>query len=86
MLILAEGTIHGSIPTDEQTAMRAWFGPMVDEGFLQNGYLDQAGSRLWMYLSSPDLASAERRLGDLPAVRDGFLTFTTTVVTALRFR
>jgi hypothetical protein len=87
MLILAEGMIHHPPVTEEYlAAIRAWLGPMVDEGFLLNGYLDEAGHRLWMVLSSPSIEAAEQRLGDLPPARDGSVSFTTVVVTALRFR
>jgi len=86
MLILAEGTIQHPVAGDERTAAQAWLGPMVDGGFLQSGYVDVAGNRLWMILSSPDLAHAVQRLGDLPVVRNGSVSFTTHAVTALRFR
>ncbi|MDP9165512.1 MAG: hypothetical protein M3O32_05560 [Actinomycetota bacterium] len=85
MLILAEGTIRRPIPDAERTAVQAWFGPMIDGGFMQSGYVDAAGGRCWMLLSSPTLADAQQRLGDLPVVRDRSVTFTTTKVHALRF-
>jgi hypothetical protein len=85
MLILAEGTIHRTIEGDARSAVRAWLGPMVDDGFLHNGYLDLSRNRIWMVVSSPDVATAAQRLDDLPIVRDGSLTYTTTQVTALRF-
>jgi hypothetical protein len=86
MLILAEGTIHEPIVGGKRTETQAWLGPMVDDGFLQEGYLDQAGGRLWMFISSPDLESAQQRLDDLPVARNGMVTFTTIGVSALRFR
>jgi hypothetical protein len=86
MLILAEGTIHRPVEGDQRAAVQAWLGPMVDEGFLQHGYLDAGASRLWMFLSSPDMEAATRRLDDLPVVRDGSVSFFTRPVTALRFR
>jgi hypothetical protein len=86
MLILVEGTIHRRVGGEERTAVQAWLGPMVDDGFLQSGYLDTAGSRLWMIVSSSRLDAAKRRLNDLPVVRDGSVSFTTVPVTALRFR
>jgi hypothetical protein len=86
MLILAEGTILQPVAGDERAAVQAWLGPMVDGGFLQSGYIDAVGNRLWMVLSSPDLAYAMQRLGDLPVVRDGSVSFTTHTVAALRFR
>jgi hypothetical protein len=86
MLILAEGTIQHPVAGDERTAVQAWLGPMVDGGFLQSGYVDVVGNRLWMVLSSPDLDYAVQRLGDLPVVRNGSVSFTTHAVTALRFR
>jgi hypothetical protein len=86
MLILAEGTMHRSIAGDERTAVQAWLGPMVDDGFLRDGYLDVAGNRLWMLISSGSLCAAKQRLDDLPVVRDGSVSFVTTAVTAMRFR
>lgn len=84
MLILAEGTIHHPVIGDELTAVQAWFGAMADGGFLENGYVDLPGNRLFLFLSSPDLATADQRLGDLPVVRTGSVSFTTRPVTALR--
>jgi hypothetical protein len=84
MLILAEGTINHPVVGDDRTAVQAWFGAMADGGFLQNGYLDLPHNRLFLFLSSPDLETAEQRLGDLPVVRAGSVAFTTSVVTALR--
>lgn len=86
MLFQAEGTANQSIEGDEQSATWAWLGPMVDDGFLQTGYTDVGGRRVWMYLSAPDQATVEQRLADLPIVRDGSVTFKVTGVTALRFR
>ena len=86
MLILAEGTVHSAVDEEERASMLAWLGPMVDDGFLINGYLDPAITRLIMVLSSPTLRAAKERLDDLPPVQDGSVTFTTTVVTAMRFR
>jgi hypothetical protein len=85
MLILAEGMIRKPIEGEARAAVRAWLGPMADDGFLEAGYLDREGNRLWMYISSPDIATATRRLNDLPVVRDGSLTITTRRVTRLRF-
>jgi hypothetical protein len=85
MLILAEGTIHRPVEGVERAAAEAWLGPMVDDGFLHAGYLDLVGNRMWMFLSSPDIAAANQRLDDLPVVRDGSVTFTVRPVTALRF-
>lgn len=84
MLILAEGTIHRPIVGDELVAVQTWFGAMADGGFLQSGYLDLPHNRILMFLSSPDLAEADQRLGDLPVVRAGSVSFTTCAVTALR--
>jgi hypothetical protein len=86
MLILAEGTIHRSVTGDDRTAVQAWLGPMVDDGFLLDGYLDVAGNRLWMVISSAGLGEAKQRLDDLPVVRDGSVSFVTSAVTAMRFR
>jgi hypothetical protein len=86
MLILVEGSIHRPVTGDERTAVRAWLGPMVDDGFLQHGYLDSTGERLWMIVSSPSLERAQKRLNDLPVARDGSVSFETAHVTALRFR
>jgi hypothetical protein len=86
MLILAEGTIHRPVEGDQRAAAEAWLGPMVDEGFLQHGYIDIGANRLWMFLSSPDMQTATQRLDDLPVVRDGSVSFVNRPVTALRFR
>jgi hypothetical protein len=85
MLILAEGSIHRPIEGSERSAVQAWLGPMVDGGFLQNAYIDGARLRLWMVLSSDTQADAERRLNDLPVVRDGSVTFALTHISAVRF-
>jgi hypothetical protein len=85
MLILAEGTINRPIEGEARAAVRAWLGPMADDGFMETGYLDREARKIWMYLSSPDMRTATRRLNDLPVVRDGSLTFTTRRVTRLRF-
>jgi hypothetical protein len=85
MLILAEGTVHRPVEGQERTAAEAWLGPMVDEGFLQAGYVDASGERVWMVISATDRAAAQRRLADLPVVREGLVSFRTTHITALRF-
>jgi hypothetical protein len=84
MLILAEGTIHRPVVGDQRTAVQAWFGAMADGGFLESGYLDFPRNRVFLFLSSQDLAGADQRLGDLPVVRTGSVSFTTCAVTALR--
>jgi hypothetical protein len=38
MLIFAEGTVNEPLSDVERAAVRAWLGPMVDEGFIQSGY------------------------------------------------
>jgi hypothetical protein len=86
MLILVEGTIHHRVEGDARTAAQAWLGPMMDDGFVVDGFMDEAGDRLWMLLSSPDLAAAQQRLDDLPVQRDGSVSFESVVVTRLRFR
>jgi hypothetical protein len=86
MLFLAEGTIHHPVEGVELTAAEAWLGPMVDGGFMQNGYVDSASQRMWLVLSSETRAEADHRLNDLPWVRDGSVSFTTAAVTAVRFR
>jgi hypothetical protein len=86
MLIMAEGTISPAADCRDDAVLAAWLGPMVDEGFVHSGYVRFADRRLWLVLSSTDLADANQRLSDLPEVRNGSLTFTTTPVTALRFR
>jgi hypothetical protein len=86
MLILAEGRIHHRVEGDARTAARAWLGPMMDDGFVVDGFIDESGDRLWMLLSSPDLSAAQQRLGDLPVQRDGSVSFESLVVTRLRFR
>ncbi len=69
----------------EQTIAAAWLGPMVDAGFLQSGYLDAGGNRVFMVLSAPDRVEVEQRINDLPVVREGTVSFTITPVSALRF-
>ena len=86
MLILAEGNISHPVEGDERTAAQAWLGPMVDDGFLVDAFVDEVGGRLWMLLSSTDLRSARQRLNALPVVRDGYVGFATTTVTKLRYR
>lgn len=86
MLILAEGTIDHRVAGDDLVAVQAWFGAMADEGFLESGYLDLPRDRLFLFLSSPDLATADQRLADLPVVRAGAASFTTSIVKALRIR
>jgi len=86
MLILAEGTVSHSLEGDARTAAQAWLGPMVDDGFVVDAYVNEPGGRVWILLSSPDLRSARQRLNDLPVVRDGVVSFATTVVTKLRYR
>jgi hypothetical protein len=86
MLILAEGNISHPVEDDERTAAQAWLGPMVDDGFLVDAYVDEVGGRLWMLISSPDLRTARQRINDLPVVRDGYVGFATTMVTKIRYR
>jgi hypothetical protein len=85
MLILAEGTIHRELIGEEQSAAQAWLGPMVDGGFLQSAYIDHERRRMWMVLSSETREAAEQRLGDMPIVRESTVSFTLTVVSAVRF-
>jgi hypothetical protein len=85
MLILAEGTIHRELIGEEQSAAQAWLGPMVDGGFLQSAYIDHERRRMWMVLSSETRGAAEQRLGDMPIVRESTVSFTLTVVSAVRF-
>ena len=35
MLIFAEGTVNEPLSDVERAAVRAWLGPMVDEGFIR---------------------------------------------------
>lgn len=85
MLYIAEGKIHQPIDGTDRKKAAAWLGPMVDSGFLQAGYLDAAGQRVIMVLSAPDADAISVRLGDLPIVQDGSVTFAVSRVTALRF-
>jgi hypothetical protein len=41
---------------------------MVDSGSMQSGYVDRAGTRLWLVLPSDSLGEAEQRLADRPAI------------------
>ena len=84
MMIMAQGTIHRELTAGEDRQVYGWFGPMIDSGFLHSGYVDAPGKRLWMILSSPDLAFANQRLNDLPMVRDKSLTIVAVAVTSLR--
>jgi hypothetical protein len=77
MLILAEGTIHRPVVDDQLAAVRAWFGPMVDSGFLQSGHVDLAGNVCGCWSPapvSPTRAKAaasgrdRRTAGDMAAV------------------
>lgn len=85
MLFIAEGKIHQPSEAIDHRSVAAWLGPMVDSGFLHSGYLDAAGRRVLMVLSAPDVEAATSRLGDLPIVRDGSVSFSIAAVTALRF-
>jgi len=64
MLILAEGTVHRTLENDERAPGRAWLGPMVDASFLQSGFINSVGDRVWPVLSSSDRQrhTAARRL------------------------
>jgi hypothetical protein len=86
MLIFAEGTVNEPVSDVERAAVRAWLGPMVDEGFIQSGYINMARDRVRIVVSSPDIATAIQRLSDLPVVWDGAVSFSTIEVSALRFR
>jgi hypothetical protein len=86
MLILAEGTVHRPVEGDEEAAVWAWFGPMVDAGFMQSGFINTVGDRVWLVLSSTDIDTCAQRLADLPVARNGSVSFSTTEVTAMRFR
>jgi len=86
MLILAEGTVHRPIEDGERAAISAWLGPMVDAGFMQYGVVSTVGDRVWLVLSSTDIDTATQRLADLPVVRDGSVSFSTTEVAAVRYR
>jgi len=85
MLFIAEGRINRAVEAAEHTVAAAWLGPMVDSGFLQSGYLDETGQRVFMVLSAPDHGEVEERVSRLPIVREGTVTFSITQVTALRF-
>jgi hypothetical protein len=85
MLFLAEGRVQRPLQEAEHAVAAAWLGPMVDAGFLQSGYLDTAGGRVVMVLSAADRTEIDQRIGDLPVVRNGEVSFTITPVTALRF-
>jgi len=50
MLFIAEGRINRAVQAAEHTVAAAWLGPMVDSGFLQSGYLDETGRRVFMVL------------------------------------
>jgi hypothetical protein len=86
MMILAEGTVHRPLEDDERAAVWAWFGPMVDSGFMSYGVMSTAGDRIWLVLSSTDVDTATQRLADVPVVRDGSITFSATEVTPVRYR
>lgn len=85
MLILAEGTVREPLTPELRREIEAWLGPMMDDGFLRGGYVDAAGRRVWLVLSADTHLDAVGRLGDLPAVRSGLLSLTTTTVTPVRF-
>ena len=48
MLIFAEGTVNEPLSDVERAAVRAGWGPMVDEGFIQSGYINMARDRVWI--------------------------------------
>jgi hypothetical protein len=85
VLILAEGIVRDPLTPEFRREIEAWLGPMMDDGFLRGGYVDSAGRRVWMVLSADTHPDVIGRLGDLPVVRRGLLSFTTTAVTPVRF-
>lgn len=85
MLILAEGTIHHHVEGSDHIAAGAWLGPMIDAGVLHAGYHQEDTGRIILILAAESLKSIDRRLLDLPVVRNGSVTFRTSRLTALRF-
>jgi hypothetical protein len=84
MLLIVEGTVHVPLSGEDRRAASAWLGPMADGGFLHGGWVDHPGTRVWMVVSATDETEAQERLADLPAARDGSVSFTVTLVEALR--
>ena len=84
MLLIVEGTVHRRVVGEDRRAASAWLGPMADGGFLHGGWIDHAGTRMWMVVSATDESEAQERLADLPVARDGSVSFTLTPVDTLR--
>ena len=70
MLILANGTMQHRLTDPQLREINAWFGPMIDGGFLHTGYVDESRQKLWLILSCDTMAEAHQRLDDLPTVRN----------------
>jgi hypothetical protein len=83
MLMIVEGTLSHPVTEQEHRVASAWLVPMINAGFLHGGWMDTTEQRLWMVISAPDLAEAQRRLDGLPFARDGSASFTVTQVKAL---
>jgi hypothetical protein len=83
--MLAEGTIHQPVDQEVRGAVHAWFGPMVDSGFMQQGYFDAKNNRLLLIVSGETVHEVTTRLSHLPIVEDRAVTFEVFPVTALRF-
>jgi hypothetical protein len=62
MLIFAEGTVNEPLSDVERAAVRAWLGPMVDEGFIQSGYINMARDRVWIMVSTRYIDRGHRLL------------------------
>jgi hypothetical protein len=86
VLILAQGELTEALADEQLAALHAWFGPMVDDGFLQGGYVSAERRHVWMFVAAPDFAAVRQRMNDLPLVADGTIKISLTAVTALRFR
>jgi hypothetical protein len=86
MLFLAEGSVRGDVSSDQKAAMQAWFGPMVDDGVLQAGWLDHDRNRVWLVLSAEEQAAVETRLDALPLVTTRQVEFEVFRVEPVRFR
>ena len=80
MLMIAEGTLPNPVTAEVHRLASAWLVPMLNAGFLHNGWMDTTEHRVWLVISATDVAHAQERLNDLPFAQDGSASFTLTQV------
>ena len=75
MLIMVTGTINQAVGDEDLAAVEAWLGPMVDAGFLQQGYVNHDRTLLWFIVTAGDVDNAAERFADLPVSEKVTLNF-----------